>query len=166
MSAAYLYHDAFALFRERAGDTEMKHSRIQPLPRRIEDHQYKQMEAAFARTGGLASRKTVERLLHRHAQRPLIDSVGNIADRSVLTFQWNTQTLIPLFQFNMTNMSLRVEVDRVVRELVAVFDDWDTALWFAQPNSWLQSIAPVDAIQHDHEAVFQAARADRFIAGI
>lgn len=61
-------------------------------------------------------------------------------------------------------MSLRAEAAAVLAELSDAFDDWDAALWFAQPNSWLQGCAPVDLITLDPSSVYQAAWADRFVA--
>jgi hypothetical protein len=69
-----------------------------------------------------------------------------------------------MFQFDMSNMSLRRGLPEVVEELSGVFDDWELASWFVQPNCWLHDAAPVDVIADDPAAVLRAARADRFIA--
>jgi hypothetical protein len=69
-----------------------------------------------------------------------------------------------MFQFELRSMSLLPRLQAVLSELVSVFDEWEAALWFAQPNSWLQGAAPVDLIGGDAPAVLHAARADRFIA--
>ena len=61
-------------------------------------------------------------------------------------------------------MSLLPHLQAILSELVPVFGEWELALWFGQPNSWLQGSAPVDLIDLDASAVLGAARADRFIA--
>jgi hypothetical protein len=69
-----------------------------------------------------------------------------------------------LFQFALPEMKVRQDVGQVIRELMGAFDDYDLAMWFASPNTWLQNVAPLDAIDVEPSAVLHAARADRFIA--
>jgi uncharacterized protein (DUF2384 family) len=52
----------------------------------------------------------------------------------------------------------------VLAEFSTVFDGWRLAVWFAQPNSWLQDRSPVDLLESDLQAVRNAARADRFVS--
>ena len=52
--------------------------------------------------------------------------------REVVSFGWNSQTLLPLFQFDLFDMSLRPDAVAVISELADVFDDWELASWFAQ----------------------------------
>jgi hypothetical protein len=42
-----------------------------------------------------------------------------------------------MFQFELTDISVRPAYARAADELKAVFDDWELALWFANPNAWL-----------------------------
>ena len=78
-------------------------------------------------------------------------------------FEWNDDLWIPLFQLDHQLMP-RPSVEAVNLELRGDLNDWEMALWFVTPNSWLAGIAPVDALIRDPEAARQAARADRFVA--
>lgn len=126
--------------------------------------QHIMMVDAYRRTGGLVSGAEVALLLRRHSRQPLSLLARWIVARRVVSFVWHSEILVPLFQFDRHDMSLRREIGQVVDELADTFDDWELAAWFAQPNSWLQDAAPVELIDVDQPAVLQAARADRFIA--
>jgi hypothetical protein len=147
-------------------DRDLRAGRIRPACpfRRVEDKQFTMMEAAFLRTGGLASDNAVAHQLRRHTGQPVSVLAHWIVQRRIVCFPWNSGTLVPLFQFNTGNMTLCPGVSEILGELVDVFDDWEISHWFASPNSWLDDVAPVDMIAHDHPAVHDAARADRFIA--
>ena len=84
--------------------------------------------------------------------------------RAGVNFERQSQTLVPLFQFDLSDMSLRPSVTAILRELTDVFDDLALALWFAEPNAWLADSSPVDVLTSDPDSVLAAARADRFIA--
>lgn len=72
--------------------------------------------------------------------------------------------MLPRFQFDRTDMSVRHEATEVIRELAHFLDGWDLARWFAQPNVWLEDRAPVEALPADPLGVLEAARADRLVA--
>ena len=120
---------------------------------RIEDDQFSLMARVFCRTGGLATADEMVRLLRRHADQPLSQLAHWIVGGDVVNLDWRCETFVPLFQFNRLDLSLRPEVLDVVQELSGAFDNWDTALWFAQSNEWLQEAAPVDIITDDRLAV-------------
>ena len=122
------------------------------------------MVDAYRRTGGLVNDAELALLLRRHSTQPLSLLARWIVARRLVCYVWQSEILVPLFQFDRDDMSLRRETGQVVDELAGTFDDWELAAWFAQPNSWLQNTAPVELIDVDQRAVLQAARADRFIA--
>jgi acyl-CoA synthetase (AMP-forming)/AMP-acid ligase II len=132
---------------------------------RIEDRQFLSMTQAYGRAGGLASGDAVARLLRKCSDQPISMLARWIVERSIVSIEWQSQLLIPLFQFDPSDMSLRPCVTQVVQELRSVFDAWELALWFAQPNVWLRDAAPMDDVQRDTAMVLEAARTDRFIAG-
>lgn len=131
---------------------------------RIEDRQFLSMTQAFGRAGGLTSGDAVARLLRKRSDQPISMLARWIVERTIVSVEWQSQLLIPLFQFDQRDMSLRPCVAQVVQELRSVFDDWELALWFTQPNIWLRDAAPVDVVQRETAAVLEAARTDRFIA--
>jgi len=132
--------------------------------RRVEDQQFAAMAQAYRRSGGLAGGDEIARLLRRRSEQPISMLARWIVGRGVLSFVWQSRTLLPMFQFELSDMSLRPGMAGVVQELAEVCDDWDLALWFAQPSCWLRDAAPADAIADDPAAVLRAARADRFVA--
>ncbi len=69
-----------------------------------------------------------------------------------------------MFQFELRDLSVKPGPRRVLAELKPVFDDWGLAVWFVQPNSWLQTMRPLDLLDSDLTGVLEAARTDRFIA--
>jgi len=126
--------------------------------------QHLTMANAYRRSGGLVSGTEATLLLRRHSTQPLSLLARWIVTRRVVSYTWQSETLVPLFQFERNDMTVRRDTSQVVDELAGAFDDWELASWFAQPNSWLQGAAPVELIDVDQPAVLQAARADRFIA--
>jgi hypothetical protein len=132
--------------------------------RDLQARQFMCIEHAFRAHGGLLSGEELARRVRGRYEQPISTVARWIVSRSIMSFSWQTQTLVPSFQFGRPDMTLKSPVERVVCELQAVFDDWELVLWFAQPNAWLEDASPVDLLAEDEMAVLQAARADRFIA--
>jgi hypothetical protein len=130
-----------------------------------QERQLLAMLAAYRRTGGVASGDEVAGLLlQKHRDQTLSTVARWIVARQVVSFTWQCRTLLPLFQFDASTMSLRAPVTAVLDELSCAFDEWELALWFAEPNAWLGDAVPADRILVDAPAVLKAAQADRFIA--
>jgi len=125
--------------------------------RRAEARQFATMEHAFGRRGGLVGANEAAWLLRRHAGHPISALARWIAERRVVSFTWQAQLLVPLFQFVPCEMGLRPGVAEATAALVAQHDDWAIALWFAQPNEYLGEHAPLDVIEQDPAAVVRAA---------
>jgi hypothetical protein len=121
------------------------------------------MVKVYERAGGLMRSEEVLFLLRRRSSQPLSLLARWIVDQRVVTFEWQADRLVPMFQFDLADMSIRPEAGAVLAELAGAFDDWELASWFAEPNAWLQGRSPVDVLQADTPAVLEAARADRFI---
>lgn len=126
--------------------------------------EYLAMVRQYRASGGLATGNEVVRLMREIVDQPVSVLARWIVRREVVCFIWKSEHLVPVFQFERRSMSLRPQVSTVLSELVPVFDECELALWFAQPNSWLQGAAPADLISPDAAAVLNAARADRFVA--
>lgn len=130
----------------------------------VESRQFLVMERAFAMRGGLVTGEELAGRMRTRHEQPISVLARWIVSRCVLSIAWRGQTLVPLFQFEPHDLSVRRSVGRVIVELRDVFDDWELALWFAQPNAWLGHASPLRMLDEDAAAVLQAARADRFIA--
>jgi hypothetical protein len=132
--------------------------------RRLEDRQMLNMARAFQPTGGWVDSSEVVRLLRKRSNQPISVLAHWVVRRDVISIAWQSRRLLPLFQFSLVDMTVRAPITALIRELADVFDDWDLACWFAQPNAWLDGKAPVDILDQDLEAALHAARADRFVA--
>jgi len=130
----------------------------------VADLGYLAMVQQYRASGGLATGNEVVRLMREIFDQPVSVLARWIVQREVVCFIWKSEHLLPMFQFELRSMSLLPHLQAVLSELESIFDEWEVALWFAQPNSWLQGAAPVDLIGVDSPAVLHAARADRFIA--
>jgi len=119
---------------------------------------------AFQRTGGLASGAELPFLLRRRTSQPISMLARWIVERRVVSFGWEGEYLLPMFQFDRADVTVRRHVSAVLDEFDGTFDDWDLATWFALPNAWLGDEAPVDVLPLDPHAVLEAARADCVIA--
>lgn len=129
------------------------------------DASYESMVRGYRSTGGVLRRAEILRQMREVYSQPLSVFARWTIQREIVSFACDSQHLVPIFQFDLPSMKLRPEVRAIACELVPAFDEWEVALWFVQPNTWLpDAAAPVDYIDSDPEAVLQAARADRFIA--
>jgi hypothetical protein len=128
------------------------------------EQQFIAMERKFGATGGMVRGDDLASLMHGQCEQPVSVVARWIVERHVVNFTWRCETLLPLFQLEPHSLALRPSVVHTIQELRDVFDDWEMALWFAEPNTWLRGAAPVDLIRDHETAVLGAARADRFVA--
>ena len=128
------------------------------------DRQFLAMRDAYRRSGGLARGEDFARLLEDQRRGDFVSLAKLIAAGEVLAFEWRDARWIPMFQFNLGDLSIKPAPRRVLGELAKTFDGWSLAVWFVEPNSWLSHRRPVDLIEAELPAVLEAARADRFIA--
>ena len=126
--------------------------------------QYLAMAQGYASSGGIAGCDEMVGLLRRCFDQPISVLARWIVGRAVVSFEWRATTMLPIFQFDIADMTIRPQVSEVLRELRDTFDDREVALWFAQPNAWLDGRTPVDVLRTDPASVLDAARADRYIA--
>jgi hypothetical protein len=120
--------------------------------------------AAYRGSGGTARGDDVARLLENHGLGDFVGLARLIACNDVFGFEWRSTLWIPMFQFDLNDLSVRPSAHRVLAELGDGFDGWGRAAWFAQPNSGLQRRKPVDLMEKELKEVLSAARADRIIA--
>jgi hypothetical protein len=131
----------------------------------VDQQDFTALRQAFQPYGGFASCDEVMRRLRPLAIHPRGTLTRWIVSRSVVNVSWCDDTLLPTFQFDLEQMSVRPACTRVIDELACAFDDREVALWFATPNAWLDYAAPVTLLSSDEFAVLQAARVDRFSRG-
>ncbi len=120
--------------------------------------------AAYRASGGTARGDDVARLLEEHRMGDFVSLARHIAAREIFGFEWRGALWIPMFQFELRDLSIKPAASTVLAELGSGFDGWERAAWFAQPNCWLNYRRPADVVQSDLAEVVAAARTDRFIA--
>ncbi|MDB5955241.1 MAG: hypothetical protein JWP60_1849 [Ramlibacter sp.] len=166
MNISRSYGDRHLVLEKLAADRAMRPGASSSRGRAVHPrgiHQHLAMIQTYQRQGGLVSWDEAAMLLGRHRDQPISVLARWIVARDVLSFVWQTETLVPLFQFRIADMTLRGGAREVMAELAGAFDDLDLAAWFASPNCWLDNVAPVVVIETNQPAVLQAARADRYL---
>lgn len=128
------------------------------------DAQFRGLRAAYGHLGGLARGDDLARLLEDRQQGDCVSLAKVLVGREVFGFKWHEELWIPMFQFELRDLSIKTAHRAVLAELTPVFDNWSLADWFARPNSWLCDQSPVHVLGSNLPAVLAAARADRFIA--
>lgn len=131
------------------------------LQQRLKNRQAAAMIDAFNRAGGLVHGDEMARLLRCQYSQPLSLLARWIVSREIVIVPMQDQTLIPLFQFDMASVTPHASLRPVLQELGPAFTDWEVAMWFTGPNTWLAHRAPVDALLTDACSVVQAARLER-----
>lgn len=135
--------------------------RPQQLPT---DRDFALMRAAFRSSGGTARGDDLARMMEDLHRVDYVSLARLVASAEVFGFEFRGSYWIPMFQFDLRNLSIRPGPQQVLAELAAEFDGWALATWFAQPNCWLDGAVPVDLLDSNLAAVLVAARTDRFIA--
>lgn len=129
-----------------------------------EDRDFTVMQTGFQSSGGLLTGDKWAHDLRTRFGQPISVAARAIVERSVVHIDWHGEIWLPAFQFELGAPSVRSEVAKVIDELRGVFNNWELALWFVEPNSWLAGRIPSDAIVVGSDEVLEAARADRYIA--
>lgn len=129
----------------------------------IRELQYLEMFKGYASTGGFADGDALAISAHGQQRNSLSTLARAIAGRNVVSVVWGDQHKLPLFQFEPGTTNVLLPVVNVMQELSDVFDDWHLALWFCQPNVWLDYSTPVQLVSNCGKSVHDAARADRYL---
>lgn len=130
----------------------------------LNQHGFDTMVDAFKTSGGTARADDFAQLLEEKQKGNFVSLAKRLVSRDIFSFEYRDHFWIPMFQFHASDLSARQEVSRVVTELDAVMDSLMLAIWFIEPNEWLQCRRPVDLMEHCFSDVLAAARADRFVA--
>lgn len=128
------------------------------------DQDFMEMLRTFRNSGGIARGDEVVEMLQAARSFDVSHLARGLVNREILSFEWHDELWLPLFQFDLRDMTLRETPQRITAELSCAFDGWALAQWFVTPNSWLAGRMPVEVIGDYPADVFHAARADRFVA--
>ena len=140
------------------------HARSTTLSGLRPDCQHQFIQQAFRDAGGVASGDQIAYLLRDRLDQPISTVARWIVGRHVVSYVWRCQPMLPLFQFDLPRVAVHAPVADVIRELRDVYADCRLAMWFVEPNLWLDGARPVQLIGTSPLAVLDAARADRLVA--
>ena len=124
---------------------------------------FRSIDARCRATGGLACGDALSRLLGSQCGGNFVTLARMVSADKVFGFPWRDVFWVPVFQFDLSDLSLKRTPQEVRTELGRNFDGWELATWFTSPNVWLQDRPPVDLLDWDSLSVLKAARADRFV---
>jgi hypothetical protein len=119
---------------------------------------------AYRDLGGLARGQEVASMTVNRCGFSVRALASWILERRLLSFEWQCQIWIPLFQFDRATMVPLTGLAEVLAALSQSFAMWEQAHWFTQANNWLGARTPASVLPVNHEAVAYAARADMLIA--
>ena len=148
----------------RVAAPELPDLDIQPAQDFARNNQFLAMLNAFRRSGGLARAQEVSCRFRSQSASDVSPLAGWIANRQVISLEWQSKIWMPLFQFNPSALTLRTGLSAVLAELNQIHDDWGVATWFAQPNSRLAGGAPADMLAASASQVLNATFAERSAA--
>jgi hypothetical protein len=122
------------------------------------------LRAAYRASGGTARGDDLARLLEDCRNADFESLARLIVSGEAFGFDWKQAFWVPMFQFDLNDLTLKKGPVQVLAELSAAFEGWALAAWYVQPNAWLCHRRPVDLIDSQLADVLAAARADRFVA--
>ena len=125
------------------------------------DSAFIDMLVSYRCTGGLARAQEVFSLFKGSNGLGVATLAHWIAQRSVVSLEWNGDVWMPLFQFERRSMNVKSALEPVLAELNPIFTPWELAHWCAQPHSSLGGISPANTLDFDAKRVLDAACADR-----
>ncbi|WP_291010678.1 hypothetical protein [Hydrogenophaga sp.] len=114
---------------------------------------------AFCTSGGTAPGDILARLLADHQVGEVVSLAKLVHTGQVFGFEWRGSFWIPMFQFNMADLSLAATAQTVRAELPPLWSGWTVATWFATPSAQLNGHQPVDCLASESAAVLKAAQA-------
>src|SRR6202008_4574182 len=114
---------------------------------RLEDRQLQSITCGLRHHGGLATFDDVVLRMAPQIAQPAVALSRWMKQGVVIHLARKTEALLPLFQFDLTELGLDGRVAPVLQELGGIFDNWELALWFVTPNECTAGKAPVDMLQ-------------------
>lgn len=119
---------------------------------------FEALRIALRQSGGIAQGDDLARLLDDHRLGGSVSLAALVARHYVFGFEFRASFWIPMFQFDLHDLSLTYGSASVVAELErALFDGWALANWFARPNARLDNRRPVDVMSATPANVLSAA---------
>jgi len=118
------------------------------------------MRLACLASGGLARGDDLECWLADIHVADLAALGERLADGRVGAFAWRHVLWVPMFQFEMRDLSLRPAVLDVRIALGGALDGWQQARWFVRPHPSLCARTPLDLLRSNLPRVLEQAVTD------
>ncbi len=122
------------------------------------------LRALFQASGGIARGDDLAHRLEALESGGFVGLARRIVAGEVLAIEWQRLVWVPMFQFDLTDLSYRLGPRLVLAELTPRLDAWRVARWFAMPHARLAQRRPVDELHARLPQVLDAARSDHFVA--
>ncbi len=124
------------------------------------DELFAELLNAYRASGGLARLSEVIVMTRGIRGHEAVRMAAWIIERKVVSFEWQADPWLPLFQFKRADMTPWQATQQVVRVLNPVLGPWALAAWFVRPHALLQNRSPADTLHASFPAVMHAARAE------
>ena len=113
---------------------------------------------SFRATGGIARADDLARLLEDFQCGNFASLAKRMASHEVLSFSWRGMHWVPMFQFDLRDLSLRRSPQQLLEACGAKFDGWALSCWLTTPSDELDGERPLDILDTDLPGLCALAR--------
>jgi hypothetical protein len=129
----------------------------QDTPNQPNGRTFIRLLTAFRDSGGTAPGDVVGRLLAEYQCSRTVSLSTLIEQHRVFSFEWRGCRWFPMFQFELSDWSLKSGPYQVWKTLPPEMVSWAIAVWFATPNWRLEGHIPANLLDTDLVSVVAAA---------
>ena len=115
------------------------------------------MLLAYRTSGGILNGEELSHLLNEYRQIDHLNLTVLFASDSLFHFSWRNNVWVPMFQFELSQLSIRPECRLIFKALKKSMDDWSATSWMVNPNTLLDKKLPIDLIEFEFASVLSAA---------
>lgn len=119
------------------------------------------MLTAFSASGGTSRGDTLAAVLKQHRSQENASLARLMVTGRVFCFPWRSSLWVPMFQFDLTDLSVKDSARQVRSILEPAFKEWALAAWFARPHPLLHGQLPANVVDTQFDAVCSAADWER-----
>ena len=148
-------------FKANGGQATLASRRERYASTDAEDRAFVSLLPVFRATGGLATGHEVSERFVQRQPDGLSKLARAIAAGEMISFSWQANLWLPMFQFDLHTMEMNMAVNKIISELRPIMDGWEITQWFAAPHSALANVVPLEALHSMPEIILDAARTER-----
>jgi hypothetical protein len=120
---------------------------------------FRELCEAFRATGGIARADDLARLLEDFQSGNFATLAKRMASKEILHFEWRGMHWVPMFQFDLRDLSHRPAARLFLDACGAEVSGWALACWLASPSTSLGDQAPIELFESDLLGLCAAAHA-------